>query len=137
MILFRFMYLPQITTLIKMVFVQDDNIMFIHFRYAFRSLLSIKRHDKKSYDHTCTTLWRVHETSLTTFMPTMNFLIEIMFILKAIKFHFSRSYDKQNLTIVPFHINFMKLAKGSFHKFHIKFMKLACKVLRSFHSFVY
>ena len=30
----------------------------------------------------------------------MRFLIEIMFILKAIKSHFSGSYDKQNLTLV-------------------------------------
>ena len=28
------------------------------------------------------------------------FLIEIIFILKAIKSHFRRSYDKQNLTFV-------------------------------------
>ena len=45
-------------------------------------------------------LWRVYVTSLTTFMSAMHFLIEIMFILKAIKSHFKGSYDKQNLTLV-------------------------------------
>ena len=39
---------------------------------------------------------RVSVTSLTTSVSTMRFLIEIMFILKAIKYHFNGSYDKQN-----------------------------------------
>ena len=42
-------------------------------------------------------LWRVHVPSFTA---TMRFLIEIVFILKAIKFHSKVSYDKQNLTLV-------------------------------------
>ena len=46
------------------------------------------------------TLWRVFTTSLTISVPTMRFLFEIMFMLKAIKFHFKESYDKQNLTLV-------------------------------------
>ena len=45
------------------------------------------------------TLWRVHVTSLTTTVSTMRFLIETMFILKAIKSHYEGSYDKQNLTL--------------------------------------
>ena len=43
-----------------------------------------------------------------------------MFILKAIKFHFKASYDKQNLTLVVIYMKFMNLAEGSFHKFHMK-----------------
>ena len=39
-------------------------------------------------------------TSLTTSMSTMYFLIEIMSISKAMKSHFSRSYDKHHLTLV-------------------------------------
>ena len=46
------------------------------------------------------TIWRVHVTSLTTSVSTMQFRIEIMFILKATKSHFKGSYDKQNLTLV-------------------------------------
>ena len=57
------------------------------------------------------TLWRVHVTSLTTSISAMRFLIEIIFILKAIKSHFKGAnffymnkvlfyYDKRNLTIV-------------------------------------
>ena len=46
------------------------------------------------------TLWCVDVTSLTTSVPTMRFLIEIMFILKAIKSTFKGQYDKQNLTLV-------------------------------------
>ena len=46
------------------------------------------------------TLWRVDVTSLTMSVSTMCFLAEIMFILKAIKFHFKGSNDKQNLTLV-------------------------------------
>ena len=46
------------------------------------------------------TLWRVHVTSLTTFVSTMRFLLEIIITLKAIKSHLKRSYDKQNLTLV-------------------------------------
>ena len=36
-------------------------------------------------------------TSLTTSVSALCFLIEILFILKAIKSHFKRSHDKQNL----------------------------------------
>ena len=46
------------------------------------------------------TLWRECVTSLTTSMSTMCFLIETIFILKAIKSHFKGSCDKQNLTLV-------------------------------------
>ena len=47
------------------------------------------------------TLWRVDVTSLTTSVLTMRLLIEIFLsILKAIKFNFKGSYDKQDLTFV-------------------------------------
>ena len=46
------------------------------------------------------TLWRIHVTSLTTSVSTMRFLLEIVFILKAIKSHFKGSYNKQNLTLM-------------------------------------
>ena len=39
------------------------------------------------------TLWRVHVTSVTTSVSKMRFLIEIMFMLKAIKSSFKVSYD--------------------------------------------
>ena len=65
---------------------------------------------QKSYDHTCNnTLARIRNV-IANAMPTMRFLTDIIFILKALKSHFKRSYDKQNLTH----------AQGSFHKFHIK-----------------
>ena len=66
------------------------------------------------------TLWRVDVTSLTTSMSTMCFLIERLFVLKAIKSNSKGSYDKQNLTLVVISYKFMKLAEGSFHKFHMK-----------------
>ena len=47
------------------------------------------------------TLWRVYVTSLTTSVSTMPLHIELnMLILKAIKFRFKGSYDKQNLSLV-------------------------------------
>ena len=46
------------------------------------------------------TVWRVDVTSLTTFMSAMRFRFEILSILKAIKFDFKGSYDKQNFTLV-------------------------------------
>ena len=66
------------------------------------------------------TLWRVHVTSLTTFMSAMRFLIETMFILKAIKSHFKGHRINRILHSWSFHMKFMKLAEGSFHKFHMK-----------------
>ena len=42
------------------------------------------------------THWHVALISLTTSVSAMCFYIEHMFILKAIKFHFKRSYDNQN-----------------------------------------
>ena len=63
------------------------------------------------------TPWRVHVTSLTTAMSTMRCLIEIMIILKAIKFYFkglminriSHSYTRGHS------YKFIKLAEGLFH----------------------
>ena len=46
------------------------------------------------------TLWRVDVKSLTTSVSTMHFLIKILSILKAIKYTFKGSSDKQNLTLV-------------------------------------
>ena len=65
-------------------------------------------------------LWCVKITPLTTSVSTMRFLIEIMFTLKAIKFDFTGSYYKQNLTLMDISYEFIKLAEGSFHKFHMK-----------------
>ena len=66
------------------------------------------------------TFWRVYETSLTTTVSTMRCLSETMLICKAIKSHFKRSYDIQNLHSFSFHMKIMKLAKGTFHKCHMK-----------------
>ena len=52
----------------------------------------------KACGHTCKTLWHIHVKSLAMSMSTISFLIEIMFILNAIKSHFEESYDQQNLT---------------------------------------
>ena len=41
-----------------------------------------------------------HVTSLTTSMSAMHFLIDIIFSLKEIKYHFKGPYDKQNITRV-------------------------------------
>ena len=65
------------------------------------------------------TLWRahVHVTSLVTSVSTLRFLIEMMFVLKAIlKGHMI----SRILHSCSFHMKFVKLAKGSFHKFHVK-----------------
>ena len=68
------------------------------------------------------TFWRVYVASLTTYVSTMRFVTELMFILKAMKSRLKGPYDKKNLTLVviSFHMEFMKLAEVSFHKFHMK-----------------
>ena len=66
------------------------------------------------------TLGREHVTSLTTFVSTMRFLIEIMFDLKAINPIFKDHMINRILHSWSFHTKFMKLAEGSFHKFHMK-----------------
>ena len=48
------------------------------------------------------------------------FLVEIMFIFKAIKSHFKGHVINRILHSWSFHMKFMKLAEGSFHKFLIK-----------------
>ena len=57
---------------------------------------------------------REHVTSLTTSVSTMRFLLEIMFILKAIKFFFKGSYDKQDLTLVVISNQRTRVDKGCF-----------------------
>ena len=65
-------------------------------------------------------LWRVCITSLTTSMSTMRFHIELISILKAIKSLSKGHMINRILHSWPFHMKFIKLAKGSFHKFHMK-----------------
>ena len=62
------------------------------------------------------TLWRVYVTSLTTSVSTMRFLMEIMSILNTVEGHMINRI----LHSWSFHMEFMKLAEGSFHKFHMK-----------------
>ena len=57
---------------------------------------------------------------MTTSVSAMRFLLQIFFILKAIKSIFKESYDKKILHSWSFHMKFMKLAEGSFHKFYMK-----------------
>ena len=66
------------------------------------------------------TLWRVCVTSLTTSVSTVCFHIELMSILKAIKSRFKGHLINRILHSWSFHMKFMKLAEGSFHKFHMK-----------------
>ena len=73
----------------------------------------------KSYDHTCNNTL-AHTRNVTDNVRVNNvFVIEIMSILKAIKSHIKRSYEKQNLTLVLISYE-IKLAKGSLRKFHMK-----------------
>ena len=66
------------------------------------------------------TLWPVHVKPLTTSLLSMNFLIDLVFILKEIKADFKGSNDKQHLTFVVTSMQFMKLVESLFHKFHMK-----------------
>ena len=69
-------------------------------KYCLKRPLNPKQPTNQRMTTRVITLWRVHVTSLTTSVSTMRFLTEILFILKAIKFHFKGSYEKQNLTLV-------------------------------------
>ena len=54
--------------------------------------------------------------SLTTSVSAMGFLIEMMFSLRVIK-HFKAGHMiNRILHLLSFHIKFMKLADGSFHR---------------------
>ena len=53
-------------------------------------------------------------------MSAMHFLIEIMFVLTAIKFHFKGHMINRILHKRSFHLKFIKLAEDSFHKSHMK-----------------
>ena len=55
-------------------------------------------------------------------MSALRFPVELMIILKAINYHFKETYDKQNLTVVFFHMKFMRLAEGSFFYVFIYFV---------------
>ena len=48
------------------------------------------------------------------------FHIEIMFIVKAIKFQFKGHMINRILYSWSFHMKLMKLAEGAFHKFHME-----------------
>ena len=66
------------------------------------------------------TLWRVSVTSLTTSMSTVRFHIELIFVLKGINPILKGHMINRILQSWSFHMIFMKLAEGSFHKLHMK-----------------
>ena len=66
------------------------------------------------------TLWRVNVTAFTTYVSTMRFLTEIMFIFKAINSNLKGHMINRILHSWSFHMEFMKLTQGSFHKFPMK-----------------
>ena len=67
------------------------------------------------------TLWRVDVTSLTTSVSTMRFLTgKCSLIFKAINPILKDHMFNRILHPWSFHMKFMKLAEGSFHKFHIE-----------------
>ena len=66
------------------------------------------------------TLWRRDVSPLTTSVSTMRFLLEILSILKAFNTILKGHMINRILHSWSFHMKFMKLAEGSFHKFHIK-----------------
>ena len=57
--------------------------------------------------------------SLTTSVSTICFLLEILFILMAIKSILKSHIINRILHGWSFHMKFMTLAKGLFHKFHM------------------
>ena len=65
-------------------------------------------------------LWYVDVMSLTTSVSAIRFLAEIILILKAIKLHLKGHMINRILHSWSFHMKFMKLAEGWFHKFHMK-----------------
>ena len=74
----------------------------------------------KNHMTTCViSLWREEVTSLTTSLSTMCFLVN-MFNLKAIKSNFKGHIINRILHSWSFHMKFMKLAQGLFHKFLMK-----------------
>ena len=66
------------------------------------------------------TLRRVHVMSLTRTVSSVRFLLEILFILKAIKSILKSHMINRILHSWSFQIKLMKLAKGSFHKYYMK-----------------
>ena len=75
---------------------------------------------EKSYEHMCNNTLARRLTSLTTSVSTMRFLAEIMLILWAIKSHLKGRMINRILHSWSFHMKFMKVAEGSFHKSHMK-----------------
>ena len=55
---------------------------------------------EKSYGHTCINNLAPVRNALDNVRVNSRFLVEMMFILKAIKSNFKRPYDKESLTLV-------------------------------------
>ena len=66
------------------------------------------------------TLWRVRFMSLTPSVSTVRFHMELLFILKTIKFRCKGSYDKQSLAFVVISYEIYETRTSSFHTFHMK-----------------
>ena len=58
------------------------------------------------YDHTCNNILARTRNVIYNAHSAMRFLLEILFILKAIKSHFKGSYDKENFTLVTISYEF-------------------------------
>ena len=65
-------------------------------------------------------IWYVFVTPLTITVSALHFPVQIMLVLEAIKSHFKKAFDKQNLTFIVIHMKYMKLDEDSFHKLHMQ-----------------
>ena len=63
-------------------------------------LFSGYRRILKSYVHTCNTTLERRRNVIDNVHVNKRFLLEILYILKAIKYNFKGSYDKLNLKLV-------------------------------------
>ena len=74
----------------------------------------------KPYDHTFNNNLARTRNVIDNVCVRNVLFIEILFILKAIKSHFKGHMINRILHSWSFHMKFMKLTDGSFHKFHMK-----------------
>ena len=74
----------------------------------------------KLFDHTCNNTLAYRPYVIENVRVNNAFLLEILFILKTIKYHLKGHMINRILHSWSFHMEFMKLAEGSFHKFHMK-----------------
>ena len=98
-----------------------DVVMIYSFlSYDVAVIQGITPYHKNSHDHRCNSILSRTRDVTDNVRVNNAFPLEILFILKTMKYHLKGSYDKPNISLVVISYEIYETRRRSFRKFHME-----------------